>query len=110
MKEEKQFIRVILFPVVTTSGCYFAAHIYHFCLDCDIDDGRREKWMKRLEDDSGCYLAGTIFVEQLSPYLLFHELIHHISAFLQGYTQSKIWYNLDYLIDELDIFLFRKTT
>lgn len=110
MREEKQFVRVILFPVVTTSRDYFAHHIHHFCLDCDIGEEREEKWLKRLEDKIGNYLAGTIFVEQLSPSLLFHELMHHIFAILQGYTQSKLWNRLDYLIDELDVFLFRKTT
>ena len=108
MKTKEQFINVIFFPIVTTCRHRFIHRMYLFCADCGISEKKKKKWMERLENDFGCYLAGTIFVERLSPYLLFHELIHHILTLLRGYTQSKIWHNLDYLVDGLDSFLFGK--
>lgn len=102
--------RVSLFPSVTTSRTQFIRHIANICEVGNVEDYKKEEWIKRIELKlcEACYFVGMMFVEKVSFYLILHELIHHISAFIRGLTQSKIWYKIDYILDGLDIFIFRK--
>lgn len=105
--------RVHLFPKVTTSRKKLINHICSVFTEEDLLD-KKEDLIKHISgriNECTCfghYFMGMIFVEKLSPYVILHELIHHVSAFMRGLTQSKIWYNLDYTLDGLDIFIFRK--
>jgi len=103
-------IRIVFLPVVTTSRKDFIEYIKFICEDTYIDEERKTEWINKviLELHEAHYFVGVIFINSLSFYLIFHELTHHLATLLGHLTQSKIWYNLDYLIDELDIFLFRK--
>jgi len=101
---------VWLVPIVTTSRRNFIEYIKKVSEWNSLDSQKTKEWIERIktEMNEAHYFVGVIFIERISFYLILHELIHHTSAFLRGYTQSKIWKNLDYLIDGLDIFLFRK--
>jgi len=104
------FARVPLFPLVTTSRTQFIKDIAVICEACNIENYRKEEWIQRVESSSceAHYFVGIIFVEKMSFYLLLHELIHHVMALMRRITQSRIWYKLDYTLDGLDIFIFRK--
>jgi len=110
MKQKEQFGKIAFFPMVTTSRNELIEYIKMISEWHTLNTHKTKGWIKRIESElcEAHYFIGLIFVERISFYLVLHELIHHISALMRGYTQSKIWYNLDYLIDGLDIFLFRK--
>ena len=110
MRTKEQFSKIPFFPAVTTSRTKLIEHIKIISEWYSLDSHKTKGWIKKVKSElhEAHYFIGLIFIEKLSFYLISHELVHHISAFLRGYTQSKKWYNLDYLIDGLDIFLFRK--
>ena len=96
-----------LFPKVTTSRKEFIDHIIKVCEASSINDHKQEKW---LEEVKSCvsvahYFSNMIFVETLSPYLLLHEVSHHITNILRWLTVSKFWYKLDTLINLIDLLM-----
>ena len=101
---------IVFIPIVTTSRKEFVEYIKLVCEDVCVDKKSKKEWVKRVVSElhEAHYFIGVIFVERVSFYLILHELVHHIATLLKALTQSAFWYNLDYLIDELDIFLFRK--
>ena len=103
-------IKLYFIPRVTTSRKEFIEYIKLICEDAYVDKEKKTEWVKRVvsELNEAHYFVGLIFVERVNFYLIFHELVHHVARLLKALTQSKFWYSLDYLIDELDIFLFRK--
>lgn len=110
MRIKEQFSKVTFLPAVTTSRTELIEHIKVVSEWYSLNSHKTKEWIKKVQSElhEAHYFIGLIFIERLSPYLILHELIHHVSAFLRGYTQSKKWYDLDYLIDGLDVFLFRK--
>lgn len=103
-------VKLALLPKVTTLRKEFIEYIKFVCGDVCVDKEKEIEWVKRVisELNEAHYFVGVIFIERVNFYLIIHELGHHLANILKYLTQSKFWYNLDYLIDELDIFLFRK--
>lgn len=102
--------RVRLFPLVTLSRKIFLQYIIEVCRDVDMDIEQEKKWIEYIEKEisRGHYFEGMIFMESRSLYIFTHELIHHVARLLREYTKSKMFYIIDYLIDEFDIWLFNK--
>lgn len=102
------FARVSIFPKVTTSKKDFIDYISKIC-GADIENEKDEEWFRKIDRLDGFYFSGGVMlISKLVPCVILHELIHHFSAFMRGFTQSKKWYKLDNTLDELDIFIFRK--
>jgi len=101
----------MIFPKVTLSREEFIEWIIYVCEAYDIKNEKKERWVKKVRMciDEAHYFYGMIFIERISFYLILHELIHHFANDLRGYTLLKFWYNLDLLVDIIDILLFRKT-
>ena len=76
----------------------------------DVDNNREKEWIEQVKKklSHGHYFEGMIFIESKSLYVFTHELIHHIARLLRGYTQSRIFFWIDYLVDGFDIWLFNK--
>lgn len=103
--------KVPFIPKVTTSRKELLEHIKKVSEWYNTNTIRTKEWIDRVQEDmvDAYYFEGIIFVKYVSPYLIFHELIHHISRILKYLTNSKVWYNiLDETIDDLDILIFRK--
>lgn len=96
-----------LFPRVTTSRTEMANYIIKVCELTDITKEQIYKWITHVEEAVyyGHYFYGMIFVEKPVPYILLHELIHHISFLIRHVTKVE-WYGLDNLIDTFDILIF----
>lgn len=102
----------MLIPEVTTSRKELITYVIRVCKEYKIPDlaNKEEKWIHRIESQlaDAHYFEGLIFVKSLSPYLIFHELVHHISRLLKHFTNSTKWIILDNLVDCLDILFFKK--
>lgn len=102
--------KISLIPRITTSRKKFIGYIIDVCECHDVLEEKKNEWVERITKELyiAHYFEGMIFVSHVNPYLLHHELIHHISRVLKYLTQSKKWVKLDYLNDDLDIAIFGK--
>jgi len=91
-------------PKVTTSKDEFIEYICKVCEAKDIGEEIIEDWVWHVWDNlyQAHYFYGMIYVCELRPYFLLHELVHHIAQLLRKMTHSKKWYSLDYIIDTVD--------
>lgn len=92
-------------PKVTTSREEFIKHIDIVCTAFGVPIKYEREWLARVNDISshGNYFYGMIFVVKLSPYVIVHELIHHIANTLRYFTLSEFWYKLDYWNDLVNL-------
>lgn len=109
------FPKIPFIPRVTTSRkdlINYIKEIYEwYNIYGWVYEDEAKEWIRRVQEDmvDAHYFEGLIFIDRLSPYLIFHELVHHISRILKMLTHTKIWYRLlDTTIDELDILIFQK--
>lgn len=102
-------LSVPLIPKVTTSRKELIAYIMKVCEVYSLPE-KEEEWTQHIKEQmlDGHYFEGMIFIARISPYLIWHELIHHISRILRGLTKSRKWLILDDLVDYLDILIFKK--
>jgi len=106
-----RFPKVRFFPLVTLSREEFIQYIIKICSILGmVNEDKKKEWINHVRNGIHVahYFEGTIFIKYMSPYLLIHELIHHIARLLRYGTQHKIWYEIDWLIDDFDAWLFGK--
>lgn len=105
------FPKIPFIPKITNSREKFIAHIISIC-EGNVEEETEEAWVDRVRMGIclGHYFVGMIFFDwgNFTFYTILHEFIHHVSCVLRYLTQSPIWFKIDYLIDDLDCFLFRK--
>lgn len=105
-----EICKLTFFPKITTSRQELIEYIKKICCDNDIHENKSEEWICRVENQNtsdAYYFNNLIYVKNLTFFLLYHELIHHISAILKAFTYSDEWLWLDDINDVCALFFIK---
>lgn len=94
----------MIFPKVTTSRRVFIDWIIQVTETKNIPEERTEEWVQHVKKamSDAHYFYGMIFVEEMSPHLLFHEFFHHVSQLIRNVVHTNICI-IDYIIDTIEV-------
>jgi len=99
--------KLTFFPKITTSRQELIKHIKKICYDANISEDESKEWICKVENcntSDAYYFNNLIYVKRLTPFLLYHELVHHIAAILKVLTYSEEWLWLDDIHDICALF------
>ena len=100
-----------ILPRMTKCRKEFADFIIYVC--DELGDDRVGEWVQKVKEQicGAHYFEALIFIDievAWNPYLYLHEFAHHVSKLLRCGTQSRFWFKVDKLVDDMDIWIFGK--
>jgi hypothetical protein len=101
--------KIRLIPYVTTNQIEFL-YIVDILTEGYYDEVEQIVKMENLKafisSTEAIYFEGVIYAEKLNFYFILHEFAHHITRLLRGFTRSRFWHKMDYIIDTIDVMVF----